>query len=184
MPRPPPPAAAFTSTGKPISRPIASASLSVFTPPSEPGTTGMPSRFAVRLASILSPMMRICSGFGPMKCTLCSPQDFGKARVLGEETVAGMHRIGAGDLHGGEQGRHVEIAVARRRRPDADALVGKAHMHRVGVGGGVHRHGGDAQLLAGAQYAQRDLAAVGDQDFVEHFQNRSPARAVTDAVIR
>jgi hypothetical protein len=33
----------------------------VETPPSEPGTTGMPSRLAVCLASILSPMMRMCS---------------------------------------------------------------------------------------------------------------------------
>ncbi len=27
-------------------------------------------------------------------------EDFGKARVLGEKTVARMHRIGAGDLAG------------------------------------------------------------------------------------
>ena len=32
----------------------------------EPGTTGMPRRCAVRLASILSPMMRMCSAEGPM----------------------------------------------------------------------------------------------------------------------
>jgi hypothetical protein len=66
---PPPPAAALTSTGKPISRATLSASLSEVMPPSEPGTQGIPSRFAVRLASILSPMMRICSGDGPMKAT-------------------------------------------------------------------------------------------------------------------
>ena len=34
---------------------------------SEPGTHGMPRRLAVRFASILSPMIRMCSGFGPMK---------------------------------------------------------------------------------------------------------------------
>ena len=39
-------------------------------PPSEPGTTGMPSRFAVRLASILSPMMADVLGARPMKATL------------------------------------------------------------------------------------------------------------------
>ena len=72
MPRPPPPAAAFTSTGKPISRAIASASLSFVTPPSEPGTQGMPSDLAVRLASILSPISRMCSALGPMKWMLCS----------------------------------------------------------------------------------------------------------------
>ena len=37
------------------------------TPPSEPGTTGMPRDFAVSFAVILSPMTRICSADGPMK---------------------------------------------------------------------------------------------------------------------
>ena len=41
-------------------------------------------------------------------------------------------------------------------------------MHGVGVGGRMHRDGRDAELLAGAQHPQRDLAAVGDQDFFEH----------------
>jgi len=41
-------------------------------------------------------------------------------------------------------------------------------MHGVGVGGRVHGHRRNAQLLAGAQDAQRDLAAIGDQDFLEH----------------
>jgi hypothetical protein len=79
-----------------------------------------------------------------------------------------MHRVGAGDLAGGEQRRHVEIAVLRRRWADADALVGEPHMHGVGVGGGVHRDSRDAELLTGAQHPERDLAAVGDEDFVEH----------------
>ncbi len=96
-------------------------------------------------------------------------QDLGEARVLGQEAVARMHRVGAGDLAGGEQRRNVEIAVARRRRTDADALVGEPHVHGVGVGGRMHRDGGDAELLAGAQHAQRDLAAIGDQDLVEHL---------------
>ena len=74
MPRPPPPAAALSMTGKPMSRASRSASSSEPMPPSEPGTVGMPSSFAARLAAILSPISRICSGRGPMKCTLCSPR--------------------------------------------------------------------------------------------------------------
>ena len=70
MPRPPPPEAAFTSTGKPMSLAMRMASTSSVTPPSEPGTQGIPRRLAVRLASILSPMMRICSALGPMKAML------------------------------------------------------------------------------------------------------------------
>jgi hypothetical protein len=41
-------------------------------------------------------------------------------------------------------------------------------MHRVGVGGGMHGDRLDAHLAAGADDAQRDLAAVGDQDLLEH----------------
>ena len=41
-------------------------------------------------------------------------------------------------------------------------------MHGVGVGGGMHRDGGDAELLARAQDAQGDLAAIGYEDLVEH----------------
>ena len=79
-----------------------------------------------------------------------------------------MDGVGAGDLAGGKQGGDVEVAVLGRRRADADALVGQPHVHGVGVGGRVHGDGRNAELLAGAQHPERDLAAVGDQDFVEH----------------
>ena len=95
-------------------------------------------------------------------------ENFGKARILGQKSVAGMHGVGAGDLAGRQDGGNVEVAVLRRGRADADALVGKAHMHGVGVGGGMHGHRRNAELLAGAQHPQRDLAAIGDQDFIEH----------------
>src|SRR6185295_16410995 len=95
-------------------------------------------------------------------------QDLGKARVLGQEAVTRMDRVGAGDLAGCDQGRDVEIAVAGGRRTDAHALVGEPHMHGVGVGGRVDGDGRDAEFLGGAQNPQRDLAPIGDEDFVEH----------------
>ena len=79
-----------------------------------------------------------------------------------------MDGVGAGDLAGGEDRGDVEVAVLGGRRADADALVGEADMHGVAVGGRVDRDGLDAELLAGAQDAERDLAAVGDEDFLEH----------------
>ena len=103
-----------------------------------------------------------------MKAMLCAVEDVGEAGVLGEEAVARMHRLRAGDLAGGDDARDVQVALRRRRRADADALVGEPHMHRVGVGGRVHRDRLDAEFLAGAQHAQRDLAAIGDQDLGEH----------------
>jgi hypothetical protein len=120
-------------------------------------------------------MVRICSALRTDEADIVLGEDLGEARILGQEAVARMHGIGAGDLAGRQQRRHVEIAVAGRRRADADAFVGEPDMHGVGVGGGMHRDRQDAELLAGAQHPQRDLAAIGDEDFVEHApQNRDP----------
>ncbi len=121
-------------------------------------------------------------GLRPDEMDVVLDQDLGEAGVLGEKAVAGMHGVGAGDLAGREQGGNVEVAVARRRRPDAHALVGETHMHGIGVGGGVHGDRRNAELLAGAQDAQRDLAAIGDQDFLEHggFDVEARSRKVAD----
>ena len=54
------------------------------------------------------------------------------------------------------------------RRPDLHGLVGEAHDRGLGVGGRVDRDGLDAELAAGARDPQGDLAAVGDQDLLEH----------------
>ena len=63
---------------------------------------------------------------------------------------------------------HVEIAVGASRRADADVFVGKPHVQRVLVGFRVDRDGLDPELAAGEDHPQRDLAAVGDQDLLEH----------------
>ena len=107
-------------------------------------------------------------GLGADEMQIVLGEDFGEAGVFRQEAVAGMHGIGAGDLAGREQRGDVEIAVLGRRRADADALVGEPHMHGVGVGGRMHRDGGDAELLARAQHAQCDFAAIGYEDLVEH----------------
>ena len=168
MPRPPPPAAAFTSTGNPIAR----ASRKRLLVRADAALGARHHRNAEPLGGALGldlvahqPDVR---GLGSDEMDVVLLEDLGKARVLREEAVARMHRVGAGDLAGGEQRRDVEVAVARRRRADADALVGEPHVHGVVVGGRMHGDGRDAELLAGAQHAQRDLAAVGDQDLVEH----------------
>ena len=94
--------------------------------------------------------------------------DVGELGVLGEKAVAGMDRVGAGDLGGGDDARNVEIRLARRRRADADVVVGEAHVQRFAIGLGVDGDRLHAELAAGADDAQRDLAAIGDQDLVEH----------------
>src|SRR5690349_20329047 len=79
-----------------------------------------------------------------------------------------MDGIGARDLTGREQAWDIEIAFRRGRWADADAFIGKTHVHGIGVRGRVHGHGGDADFSASAQHAQGDLAAIGNQHLVEH----------------
>ena len=88
--------------------------------------------------------------------------------VLGEKAVARVDRPGAGAVAGFEDAVDHQIAVARRRRADADGLVRHLHMEGTGVGLGVDGHGGDAVGAAGTDNAAGDLAAVGDQDLLEH----------------
>ena len=125
MPRPPPPAAAFSSTDSRSSsavaagfRRLADAAVGSRAPPECRLLRGA-------LGLDLSPISRICSGFGPMKVIAVLGEDFGKPRILGEESVAGMHGVGTGDLAGGEHRGHVQVAVPGWRRADAYALVGE-----------------------------------------------------------
>src|ERR1700730_17679192 len=88
MPRPPPPEAAFTSTGKPISCAIATASSSGPTLPSEPGTTGMPEPLRGLLGFDLVAHQTDVFGLWPDKMQIVIGEYFGKAGVLREKTVA------------------------------------------------------------------------------------------------
>src|SRR5882672_11307415 len=92
----------------------------------------------------------------------------GELRILAEESVAGMDRVGAADLRRGEDGGNVQVALLRRRRTDADGLVREADVQRARVRGGVDRDGLHAQLARRADDPQRDLSAVGDEDAVKH----------------
>ena len=108
------------------------------------------------------------AGAGPDEGDAGGFADFGEAGAFGQEAVAGMDGVGAGDFSGADEAGDVQVAVGRARGPDADRLVGKAHGQRVAVGLRVDRHRLRAQLFAGVDDAQRDLAAVGNEDFVEH----------------
>ena len=94
--------------------------------------------------------------------------DFGKTRVFGQETIAGVDGISLGDFGRRNDRRDVQIAVRRRRRANADGFIGQPHVHGISVGSGVHRHGSDTHFAAGTVDAQRDFAPVGDQDLLEH----------------
>ena len=67
MPRPPPPAAAFTMTGRPILWASASRLASLWSAPWYPGTQGTPASIMRRLAAALLPIAAMAVGGGPMK---------------------------------------------------------------------------------------------------------------------
>ena len=88
--------------------------------------------------------------------------------VLSQEPVPGVDRLRARRLGGGQHGVDAEIALGRRRRPEAPRFVGKLHVQGVAVGIRIHRHRADAHALRGANHTAGYLAAVGDQDRAEH----------------
>ena len=87
-----------------------------------------------------------------------------------------MHRLGAGLLAGVDDLVDDEIGFGRRGRADVDGLVGHFDVERVLVGVGIDRDGLDAHAPRGLDDAAGDLAAVGDQDFLEH-KRPAPTRA-------
>src|SRR5690606_829259 len=88
----------------------------------------------------------------------------GEVGILGKKAVARMYGLGIGDLGGGDQRRHAEIAVARWRRTDADGLVGQTHVLGLAIRLGMDHHGLDAEFPAGALDAERNFAAIGNED--------------------
>ena len=91
-----------------------------------------------------------------------------EARLLGEKAIAGMNCLSSRLYGTGEHGIVVEVALGKTRAADAIRLVGKLHVQRVRIGRGINGDGLDAHIAARADNTDRDLAAVGDEHFVEH----------------
>ena len=99
---------------------------------------------------------------------------FGKAGILGQEAVAGVHRIGAAALGGIEDGGDVEIGLGGLGRADQHGFVRQLHRQRVRIGGAVDLDGVDAELARGADDADRDLAAIGDEQTLDQGARPRP----------
>jgi hypothetical protein len=120
----------------------------------------------------------------------------GEPGPLRQEPVAGVDGIGAQALGHLDEAVAQQVGLRRGRRADAHGLVGREHEGRAGVRVGVHGHRGDAQVAAGADDAQRDLAAVGDEQladgphsgmlpcFLGGFLSRLPCSAVSAPMSR
>ena len=94
----------------------------------------------------------------------------GELGVLGEEAVAGMDALPRRSPAPTSMILSIdEIALARRRRPDQMRLVGhRARCSASRVGLRIDRDGAHPEPPRGADDPAGDLAAVGDQDAVEH----------------
>ncbi len=92
----------------------------------------------------------------------------GEARVLGQEAVTGMDRVGAASLGGIDDLLSGQVALRSRRRPDEERLVGVLGEEGVLVRLGIHGHRANAHLAAGAHDADGYLAPVGDEDLLDH----------------
>ena len=88
--------------------------------------------------------------------------------VLGEEAVAGVDRLRAGSGRRLEQALDRQVALAGAGRPEAHGDVGLADVPRPGVGVAVDGDRAHPEPAQGAADAHGDLAAVGDEDGVEH----------------
>ena len=106
-------------------------------------------------------------------------KNLGEARILGEKAVARMDGVGAGDFAGRHDRRNVEIALARRRGPDANALVGELDVHRLLVRGRIDGDSGDAELLRRAHDAQSNLSPVRYENLIEHRVRPDHSRIIS-----
>ncbi|OIQ77151.1 hypothetical protein GALL_411650 [mine drainage metagenome] len=93
---------------------------------------------------------------------------FGEVGVFGEKAVAGVDGFGIRHLGGGNDGRHVQVALRRGRRADAHRLVGQPDVFGFAVRLGIDHHGLDAEFATGALHPEGDFPAVGDENFFEH----------------
>ena len=134
MPRPPPPAEAFTRRGR-------SASVGE----SGADSTGTPAASISFLLSILEPICSIEDGSGPIQQQPGVDDPAREVGVLREEAVAGVDRGRAGALRGLEDQVGAQVGVGRRRAGQVHGQVGLADVRQVRVGVGEDRDGVDAR---------------------------------------
>src|SRR3546814_9482339 len=88
-----------------------------------------------------------------------------------------MDRFGAGLLRSRENRIDQEIRILRRRRADANGLVGLAHMQRLGIRVAIDRDRAIAETLRAADHAQRARHGLGPRAEERTPELPSPMRA-------
>ena len=88
--------------------------------------------------------------------------------VLGEESVAGMYRLGAALANDVQHGVGVEIRLGGRLASQGIGLIGESDVQRITVEFGVDGDRPHPEFLASPNNSNGDFAPVGDQNAGEH----------------
>jgi hypothetical protein len=102
-------------------------------------------------------------------CLLDRPGEVG---VLGQEPVAGMDRLGARAARRLQHALLVEVALRRRAWAEQVGLIRDRRVQRAAVGLRVDGDRADPELPERPEDADGDLAAIGDEDFLEERHDR------------
>ena len=140
--------------------------------------TGAPAAIAVRRAAVLEPMARIEADGGSDERDAGGLAGGGEIGILAEEAVAGVDGVGAVAAGGVQNAVDAQVAFGGGAGADVRRLIGHADVERGAVGVGVDGDAGDAHLAEGADDADGDLAAIGDQDLAEHADGIVAGRPV------
>src|SRR5205823_876066 len=98
--------------------------------------------------------------------------DFSEVRVLGQKSVTGMNSIDIAHFRRTHNAIDFQITFRAGRGADADRFIRQLNMERIDIGFGINCECANAELLARADDAQRNLSAISDQDFLEHHNTR------------
>ena len=138
---------------------------------STPARVGTPAALAAAIARALLPVSvehvagRADEGDAGVRARL------GQRRVLGQEAVAGVDRVGAGPHR--DRDDRVGVEVGAHRVAALADLVGLVRLQPV-LGPAVlvreDRDRARAELVGGPERPDRDLAAVGDEHLGEHAE--------------
>ncbi len=110
-----------------------------------------------------------------------------KCSVLGEKSVARMNCACPGRARRVQNPLNVEIAIASGRAADANRRVGFPHVTCPGIRFGVNSDGADPEPARGPKDAAGNLAAVGNQQTIDHsspiHMRRIPSRVGSAAAL-
>ena len=79
-----------------------------------------------------------------------------------------MNGIRADFTSNADDARRVEVTLSRPCRPATNRFIRRAHMQCGLIRFRVDRHRSDPHLTTGPRNPNRDLATIGDQNFLEH----------------